>query len=125
MALVHVHNLRASVRYAARGIVYVFRHERNFQIHIALGILAIILGYVLQISLTQWLFILTAIASVLALEMINTIFEKFVDMFQPRIHQYAATIKDLMAGAVLMASLSALLVGAIIFLPIIISRMRS
>lgn len=122
MSLVHTHNFGQSLKYAARGIKYIFQHERNFQIHTVFGLLAIGLGVWLRISETEWLFVLTAIASVLALEMINTIFERFVDMFQPRVHHYAEVIKDLMAGAVLVASLSALVVGTIVFLPHIITR---
>jgi len=123
MSLVHTHNFGQSLRYAARGIKYIYQHERNFQIHTVFALTALILGIWLGISETEWLFVVTAIASVLALELINTIFERFVDMFQPRVHHYAEVIKDLMAGAVLIASLSALAVGTIIFLPYIITRM--
>ncbi|MBI5404637.1 MAG: diacylglycerol kinase family protein [Candidatus Kerfeldbacteria bacterium] len=123
MSLVHTHNFRKSLGYAARGLRYVYTHERNFQIHTFFAVVALALGWLLGISETQWLFILTAIASVLALEIVNTIFEKFVDMFQPRVHHYAEVIKDLMAGAVLIASGSALAVGIIIYLPLIITRL--
>lgn len=122
MSLVHAHNFRKSVRYAARGLAYVFRHERNFQIHIAIAAAAVILGIGLRISVTQWLFVLSAIGSVLALEMVNTIFEKFVDLFQPRIHHYAEVIKDLMAGAVLLAATTSFLIGVIIFIPALLTR---
>lgn len=114
---------RQSVRFALEGLRYIYRHERNFRIQLALAGAAIVLSVFLRISSVQWLFIITAIASVLALELINTVFEKVVDMFQPRVHHYAAVIKDLMAAAVVIASLSALLIGAIVFIPLIVSKL--
>ncbi|MFH0829172.1 MAG: diacylglycerol kinase family protein [Candidatus Kerfeldbacteria bacterium] len=112
-----------SIRHALRGIRYTFEHERNFRIHIVIALIVITLAITLQVSPIQWLFIITAIASVLALEIVNTVFEKVVDMFQPRVHEYAAIIKDLMAAAVLVASLSALIVGSLIFIPLLITRL--
>lgn len=112
-----------SVRHALRGIRYTYEHERNFRIHSAISIVVIVLGISLGMSTVQWLFVITAIASVLALEVVNTVFEKVVDMFQPRVHEYAATIKDLMAAAVLIASVAAAVVGAFIFIPLLISRL--
>lgn len=125
MGIITPTNLRLSLRYAIRGLRYVYTHERNFRIHLALALLAIALGIFLTISTIQWLFLITAIASVLALEIVNTIFEKVVDIFQPRVHHYAAAIKDLMAAAVLIASISALVVGVLIFVPRLLSQFSS
>lgn len=124
MSLVTATNFRSSVRYALRGVGYVYAHERNFRIHVSLAMAALVLAIALNISALQWLFVTTAIASVLALEIVNTIFETVIDLIQPRAHHYAGLIKDLMAAAVLIASLSALIVGAIIFIPLIFSRIR-
>lgn len=116
-------SLRRSLRYAAGGLQYVYLHERNFRIHVVIALIALIMAITLGASAIQWLFIITAIASVLALEIVNTVFEKVVDMFHPRVHHYAGIIKDLMAAAVVVASLSALIVGAAIFIPLILSRL--
>jgi len=110
-------------RHAVDGLRHCFRHERNFRIHTVFAALALILAWVLRISSTQWLFIITAIASVFALELVNTVFERVVDMFQPRVHHYAGIIKDLMAAAVLVAALSAIVVGSLIFIPLLITRL--
>lgn len=113
-----------TIRHALHGLSYGFSHERNFRIHTALAAIALFLSWALGISPTQWLFIVTAIASVFALEIVNTVFERVVDMFQPRVHHYAGVIKDLMAAAVLVAALSALVIGALIFIPLLITRIR-
>jgi diacylglycerol kinase len=124
MSLVHTHNFGRSLRNAIRGLAYIYQTERNFQIHLVFAVLAILLSVALSISVIQWLFILTAIASVLTLEIVNTVFEKLIDLFQPRIHHYAGIIKDLMAATVLVATCAALLIGALIFIPSFLSYFR-
>lgn len=122
MSLVTPNNLPSSFRFAFRGVRQVYQQERNFRIHTVLGGCALILAVLLEASATQWLFIITAIASVLILEVVNTTFEHLLDMIHPRVHEYAAAIKDLMAAAVLLASISAVVVGVIIFIPLILTR---
>ena len=56
------------------------------------------------------------------MELINTIFEKVVDVLRPRIHHYAEVIKDIMAAAVLVSSIGAVIIGVLIFLPYIVGR---
>ena len=57
------------------------------------------------------------IFAVLVMELINTIFERVVDMLKPRVHPYAQLVKDVMAAAVLLSSIGAVIVGIIIFWP--------
>lgn len=57
------------------------------------------------------------ITIILILELINTILERILDILKPKLHPYAETIKDIMAGAVLISSISALVVGILIFSP--------
>jgi len=59
---------------------------------------------------------------VLIMELINTVFERVVDILKPRIHPYARVIKDLMAATVLITSIVAVIVGVIIFYPYIQER---
>ncbi|MBI4092960.1 MAG: diacylglycerol kinase family protein [Candidatus Kerfeldbacteria bacterium] len=123
MSLVSPTNFLSSLRFAIQGVRHVFKHERNFRIHTIFALFALFLAVLLRISITQWLFVITAIASVLVLEIVNSIFERLLDLVQPRAHHYVAAIKDLMAAAVVVASISALAVGLIIFLPLIILRL--
>ena len=75
-----------------------------------------------QVSLWQAIILILVIASVLVLELINTIFEKMVDILRPRIHYYAEVIKDVMAAAVLVTSIAAVIVGILIFAPYFFPR---
>jgi diacylglycerol kinase len=60
------------------------------------------------------------IALVLTLEILNTIIEHMVDIVQPRLHESVRTIKDMMAGAVLVSSLGSVIIGLIIILPYLV-----
>ncbi|MDD3628399.1 MAG: diacylglycerol kinase family protein [Actinomycetota bacterium] len=109
-----------SFRYAATGILKVIRTERSFRIQLVLGILAIVAGFLLKISVIEWIFIILIICIVLSLEMLNTSFELIIDMVTEEYKIIAEHIKDIAAGAVLVASITALIVGLIIFIPHII-----
>ena len=100
-----------------RGVSVVFNAEQSFRIQVVGAICAIVAATVFQISTYQFLIVLLLIGAVLTLEIINTIFERLVDSFQPRIHPVVRDIKDIMAGAVLIASVVSLLVGIVIFWP--------
>ena len=106
-----------SFRHAFRGLKYVLKNEQNFQLEILLGFFVIILMFVFDIRDWQKVALFLVIFSVLAVELINTILERVVDILKPRVHPYAQLIKDVMAAAVLMASIGAVVIGLIIFLP--------
>ena len=74
-----------------------------------------------SVTLYEAIILTIAIMFVLILELVNIIFERLVDMLQPRIHHYAEIIKDLMATAVLVASAGALIVGILVFYPYLFS----
>lgn len=103
-----------------RGVSVVFRAEQSFRIQVVGAVCAIVAGIVFQISTYQFLIILLLIGAVLTLEIVNTIFERLVDSFQPRIHPVVRDIKDIMAGAVLIASAVSLLVGVTVFWPYLV-----
>lgn len=106
-----------SFRAAGAGIMLAFREERSFRIQVGAAI--IVLGLMAWLPLKPWEYIILTlcIGLVLVLELLNTIFERFADMVKPRLHSYVEVIKDLMAGAVLIMSVAAAAVGAIIFVP--------
>ncbi|MBP9751560.1 MAG: diacylglycerol kinase family protein [Candidatus Moranbacteria bacterium] len=106
-----------SLRHAVRGVRYAFFRERNFQIELALAVLAVALSFALPLSSAERAAIFLVIALVLPMELLNTACERVMDMLKPGLHPYAKAVKDLSAGAVLIASLLAALVGAAIFLP--------
>lgn len=106
-----------SLRHAIRGVRYALLRERNFQIELSLAVLAIALSFALPLSAAERAAIFLVIALVLPMELLNTACERVVDMLKPGLHPYAKAVKDLSAGAVLIASLLAALVGAAVFLP--------
>lgn len=115
--MIRVQDLCSSVRHALRGVSVVFKAEQSFRIQVCGAVAAIFLAAIFQISTYQFLIVLLLIGAVLTLEIINTIFERLVDSFQPRIHPIVRDIKDIMAGAVLIASIVSLIAGIVIFWP--------
>lgn len=107
----------ASFKYALTGILKVIKHEHNFRIHLVAAIIVIVAGFYFQVTTNEWLWLIGAIVSVLSLEMINTAIEKLVDLKEPEYNPKAGLIKDIAAGAVLIASIGALAIGVIIFWP--------
>lgn len=108
----------SSIEFAFTGIKNVFKEERNMRKHVALGIVAIIAGFVFRLNQMEWLWLLLAVFLVWIVEIINTVFENVVDMFTDfHFHPIGKKIKDMAAGAVLMTAVFALVVAAIIFLP--------
>lgn len=107
----------ASVSYALQGIVYTVVHERNIKIQLAMFFLVLIMGSVMGISRCQWLSILSISALVLSLELVNTASERLIDKIAPYHDKELGIVKDILAGAVLVASLFALGIAMIIFWP--------
>ncbi|OJG71672.1 diacylglycerol kinase [Enterococcus phoeniculicola] len=86
--------------------------------HVLFGSLAILAGFIFQLSQIEWLWLLLAVFLVLVVEIINTIFENVVDMVTEfHFHPIGKKVKDMAAGAVLLTALFASLIGAILFLP--------
>ncbi len=104
-----------SVKNAWRGICFLGRTEKNFKIHLFLLGCAFGIGLWLQISLADWLLVFLFSAMVLALEAMNTAIEASCDLISKEHNQSIKRIKDMAAGAVLIASVFALIGGAFIF----------
>lgn len=112
-------NLRKFVKsfsYAIRGVKYAFR-EQNFKVQFTFSVVVFILMLLLNLAVWEIVVLVMMITFILALEIINSIFERIVDILQPRVHPHAKTIKDMMAAAVLVASLGSFFVGLLIFWP--------
>lgn len=111
--------LKKSFRHAIAGLVYTWRNEQNFRFQVFVGGLVIALGLWLQLSELRMVLVLLLVMTVLVLELINTFFEKLVDMLSPRIHDYVRQLKDLLAAIVLVGSIGAVIIGFLIFAPYI------
>ena len=106
--------------YAFKGIKYSVLTQHNFQIHIVLAIIAVLLGFLLKITVLEWVSIIIVIGMVLAAEIFNTSIEELVNLVSPERNKKAGVIKDLAAAAVLILAIAAFITGMIIFLPKII-----
>lgn len=113
-----------SFRHALEGIRAAAR-GRNFRIQLAAGVAAVAAGALLRISSGEWVAVATCIGLVLGGECANTALESAVDLASPARHPLAKRAKDAAAGAVLLFSLAAAVVGAIIFLPRLVALCRS
>lgn len=108
---------RFGLRYSFRGLIVAWQEEKNFRIQIVLGFLTLGLGWFLEISTVEWLFVVGVIGLVLAAEVFNTALEELCDKFKTDPDPHIAKIKDLAAAAVLVTSSTAFVVGVIIFGP--------
>ncbi|WP_086312921.1 diacylglycerol kinase [Enterococcus sp. 7F3_DIV0205] len=108
----------ASLEFALQGIKTVFKEERNMRTHVLMGGATIIVGIILRLAISEWLWLLLAIFLVLVMEIINTVFENVVDMVTDfHFHPIGKKIKDMAAGAVLLTSGFAVVVGVLLFVP--------
>lgn len=110
-------NFSKSMGHALDGIAYVTTHERNFKTEIVLGIITLILGVILKVSITEWLILIITISLVLCFEIINTAIERGVDLVTKEYKELARIAKDVSAGAVLVMSMFSVVIGIIIFIP--------
>lgn len=106
-----------SFGYAFKGLARFFRTEHNAWIHSIAMIVVLVLGWQLHISQAEWIGVCFAIGLVLSAEAFNTCLEKLADIVSPAADDRIKYIKDLAAGAVLVAAITAAIIGAIIFIP--------
>lgn len=104
-----------SFNHAFEGIMYAARTQQNMRIHLALALLVVLASLFLRLDRYYVVALVVIIAVVLALELVNTAVEAIVDLLTVTHHPLAKTAKDAAAGAVLVASLAAVLVGYLIF----------
>lgn len=110
-------NFLEAIKYAVNGIRLFFKTERNGQIQIGIATLVILLGFIFKIERTEWIAILFCIMLVIGFEMINTAIENLCNLVHPDYHPRIKIIKDLSAGAVLMAAILSAIIGIVIFFP--------
>lgn len=109
--------IRKSFASAYAGVSYCVRTQRNLRIHLAITVLVLAASAFLRVSLVELAVLVFCIMVVIVAEMLNTALECAVDLVTSDYHTLAKLSKDISAGAVLVASLGAAAVGAIIFLP--------
>ena len=111
--------LARSFNSALEGIVYALRTQRNVKIHFAVTALVLFASVWLSITKTELILLLITISLVLVTEMVNSSLEVVLDLAVERYHPLARIAKDVAAGAVLFATLNAVVVGYLIFFEVL------
>ena len=119
-----IKSLKKSFKYALNGIFTALKICRNLKIHYLMAVVAIVAGFYFEIYFLEFTVVLLTITLVVTLEMMNTAIEKAVDLLTEKYHILALIAKDVAAGAVLLASIIALIVGALIYGPYIMRMFR-
>lgn len=105
------------VGYALRGMFLLLRTESSIQIQFCIAVIMTVAGFYFKISNTEWIFQLLAIGMVMGIEALNTAIEKVSDYIQPEKDPKIGFIKDISAGAVMIVSIIASIIGLIIYVP--------
>lgn len=106
-----------SVKYAAKGFWILITSEKSIIAQVIIAIIMTIIGFIMDISATEWLFQILAISTVLVAESLNTAIEKMADFIHPEYHTRIGFIKDISAGAAFFAAIFAVIIGLIIYIP--------
>jgi diacylglycerol kinase (ATP) len=110
----HKTTLLQSFNYAFQGVVYAVRFQRNMRLHLAIGVVVLIVSVFLNLSKLEFAAVIFAISFVMAMELLNSAVEQLVDMVTAEYDPRAKAVKDLAAGAVLVAAINALAVAYLI-----------
>jgi len=113
----------AAVKNAMHGIRDFFKSERNGKIQASVAVIVLLAAAFLHLSSTEWMFILMCIGLVLTAEMLNSALEHLCNLVHGDYHPLVRKIKDVSAGAVLIASIVSVITGLIIFIPKIIGSL--
>lgn len=109
-----------SIGFAVKGAIKLITTEHSVMVQSSIAVLMTVAGFYYNITATEWMFQILVFGLVLSIEGLNTAVEKIADFIHPDYHERIGFIKDIAAGAVFFAALSAIAIGAIIYLPKII-----
>lgn len=109
-----VKELMKPFRVALSGIVYTFRTQRHMRIHLYVTLATVLGAVLLNLRMREVLILLFMITIVLVAEMFNSAIEATVDLASPGYHPLAKFAKDIAAGAVLITTVLAVIVGVLI-----------
>lgn len=105
------------LNHAVRGIWSASQKEPNFKIELAIAVLVLALMFILPLGTVERAVLIVIITFVLALEIVNSVFERMLDLIHPRFSPEVKHIKDTLAGSVLIAALASIVIGLLILTP--------
>lgn len=106
-----------SVGFALKGAIKLITTEHSVMVQSSIAVLLIIAGFYFKISREEWMFQTLATGLVLGIEGLNTAVEKIADFIHPDFHSRIGFIKDIAAGAVFFAAMTAIAIGCFIYIP--------
>jgi diacylglycerol kinase (ATP) len=109
-----------SFRFAVAGIAFMLRTQHNAWLHLIATFIVVGVGLALRVTLDDWRWLTVAILVVWVAEAMNTAFEHLCDVVSPNFHISVQRSKDVAAGAVLLASIGAAVLGLLTILPYLI-----
>ncbi|MCK0157803.1 diacylglycerol kinase family protein [Cellulophaga sp. F20128] len=110
-------NRMRSIGFALKGALLLLKTEASIKVQFFIGILMTALGFYYEISSIEWILQIIAIGLVMGIEGLNTAVEKIADYIQPEFDLKIGFIKDISAGAVMIVSIAATIIGFIIYIP--------
>jgi diacylglycerol kinase len=113
--------LLQSFGYAFKGLFAAVQSELNMKIHLLAVIIVVFAGFYFKVTSTEWALVLLCMALVIALELINTAIEKLLNKLHPEFDETIGLAKDISASAVLFASIIAVIIGGIVFVPYLLN----
>ena len=111
-----------AIKYAAKGFWILITSEHSIIAQTSIGIIMTIIGFLMHLSATEWMFQIMAIGLILVAESLNTAIEKMADFIHPEYHKQIGRIKDISAGAAFFAAIIAVIIGLIIYVPKFIAQ---
>lgn len=110
-------NRLKSVGYAFKGMLILIKTEASIKIQVVIALIVTIAGFYFEISKTEWMIQFAMIGLVISIEGMNTAVEYIADFIHPEYHKKIGLIKDVAAGAVFIASIVAVIIAGIIYIP--------
>lgn len=117
MLIAFLKNRLLGSKYAITGAFKLIKNEPSIQLQTIISIGVTIAGFVFDISATQWMLQCFAIGLVITAEGLNTAIEEMANFIHPTQDPKIGNIKDIAAGAVFFAAITALVIGCIIYIP--------
>ncbi len=106
-----------SIGFAVKGAIKLITSEHSIMVQATIAVIMTIAGFYFGINRYEWMMQILVFGLVLGIEGINTAVEKIADFVHPEFHERIGFIKDIAAGAVFFAALTAIAIGCIIYFP--------
>ncbi len=106
-----------SIGFAIKGALKLITTEHSVMVQSSLVVLMTFAGFYFKIDRYEWIMQIFSLGLVLSIEGLNTAVEKIADFIHPEFHDRIGFIKDIAAGAVFFAALTAVIIGCLIYVP--------